>query len=212
MFGYLHDPSFFQSLACHHQCAFSVNKKHVSHFFRRRICCRTVWTYPCKAGMWVCEEDTTRWRWIIIFWFTYCTWKVCPMHYVQDKNSKHYIKTSERFSGTALLILLERRHGSNMERNTAISSEELTEVCTVCEKITTALRRVRLTVGAASLKFNQRVQVDTMFISGRPVIHMIDEVTHFCAGSVFQVQSTKIIWKQNWHISSLVYLRLQSFQ
>lgn len=53
----------------------------------------------------------------------------------------------------------------------------------MCKKIDSAPLRFKLTMGSEERRFNHRVQVGTMFIDGRPVIHMVDEESHFCAAA-----------------------------
>lgn len=94
----------------------------------------------------------------------------------------------------ALQMFSERAIGSKMERNTVKSLEKMKKNCTVCKKTSIAPRRFKLIVGTAGLKFNHRVQVDAMFIHGIPVIHILDEVKHFCVAFFLRNQSTKEIW------------------
>lgn len=48
-----------------------------------------------------------------------------------------------------------------------------------------------LTVGADELIFNHSVQIDTMFMTGKPVLHMVDMDTHFGAATFLLSQSIK---------------------
>lgn len=45
------------------------------------------------------------------------------------------------------------------------------------------------------LRFNHRAMFYTMFIEGRPVLHMVDERSHFQAAGFLRMQSTANIWK-----------------
>lgn len=56
-------------------------------------------------------------------------------------------------------------------------------------------RRFKLTIGTDDLRFNYSVQVDTLFLGGRPVLNMIDMATHFCATSFLKKKSTAEIWR-----------------
>lgn len=67
-------------------------------------------------------------------------------------------------------------------------------------------QRFKLTVGMEDLRFNYSVQVDTMFLHGLPVFHMVDAATHFCAASFLRTQATSYIWKKIQIICTLVYL------
>lgn len=57
-------------------------------------------------------------------------------------------------------------------------------------------RHFRLPEGANDLQSNHRVVFDTMFLKNRPVIHLVDESTHFSAALFLKKKSTKDIWKE----------------
>lgn len=57
--------------------------------------------------------------------------------------------------------------------------ENIKDEYIICTEVLSSLRGFKLTVGTEELKFNDRVQDDTMFIDGRSVITMADEATHF---------------------------------
>lgn len=40
-------------------------------------------------------------------------------------------------------------------------------------------RQFKITIGADDLKFNHIISVDTILIFGKPIIHIVDETTHF---------------------------------
>lgn len=54
--------------------------------------------------------------------------------------------------------------------------------------------------------FNHSVQVDTMFLLVKPVLHMIDMATHFSAATLLRSQSAKEIWPTIQSLWSLVYI------
>lgn len=72
-------------------------------------------------------------------------------------------------------------------------------------------RKFRLTVGEEELRFNQRVIVDNMFINNKPIIHMVDESTHFTAASFLRNQSAEKIWKSIRKLWILTYMGPQTF-
>lgn len=67
-------------------------------------------------------------------------------------------------------------------------------------------RRFKLTIHSEELRFNYRVQVNTMCSSGRPVIHMAEVATHVYAALILRNQSTTENWKSVQKMWSLVYL------
>lgn len=48
-------------------------------------------------------------------------------------------------------------------------------------------------IGTKALRFNHTVQINTIFIQGKPVLHMIDLATHFCAARFLKSQTTETI-------------------
>lgn len=80
------------------------------------------------------------------------------------------------------------------------------ENCRICKEVSSEPRQFKLAARTHELRFNHRVQVDTMYIGGRPAIHMVDEATHFCSASFLHRRSTKNIWKSIRQMWYLVYL------
>lgn len=79
----------------------------------------------------------------------------------------------------ALERLLERSYETNGDTRTLDLLRKITSDCEVCRKLTTAPRRFRLTVGTKDHRCNHYAQLDTMFIQGRAILHMVDEATVF---------------------------------
>lgn len=48
--------------------------------------------------------------------------------------------------------------------------------------------------------------MDTMFLIGRSVLHMVDEATHFCAAVFLKSQTMSTIWKDILLMWTLVYM------
>lgn len=61
-------------------------------------------------------------------------------------------------------------------------------------------------MGTNGLKFNSGVQIQTMFINGSPVTHMVDQATHFLAAAFLERQTLSEIWetiKSLWNLVNL---------
>lgn len=86
------------------------------------------------------------------------------------------------------------------------SLKKVSEDCEVRRRVSSAPRRFELTVETEALSFNHLVQVDTMFIHGCPIVHMVDKETHFCAASFLRSQPSKELWKTIQRMWSLVHL------
>ena len=91
--------------------------------------------------------------------------------------------------------LLRRANPDTLPPQTLKELNKISRDCKTCLKYAQAPRRFRLTIGAEKLRFNHRVVVDTMFINNKPILHMVDEATHFSAACFLRNQSTSEIWK-----------------
>lgn len=74
--------------------------------------------------------------------------------------------------------LLKRAQEKSLDNETRSNIRRLAEDCSTCKKYAPKPRRFRLTVGTKDMRFNHAVQIDTMFLNGRPVCHLVDEATH----------------------------------
>lgn len=97
-------------------------------------------------------------------------------------------------SVAATYKLLRKASTKPLKRGLRRRLEELAEACKVCKRNAAAPRRFKLTVGSDDLSFNHKIIVDTMFIEGRAVLHIIDEATHFTAATFLRKQTAAEIW------------------
>ena len=68
--------------------------------------------------------------------------------------------------------------------------DELTSRCDPCQGIRTAPNRFRVSFGAEHVQFNERVLMDIMYINGDPILHIVDDRTHFSAAQFLPAVST----------------------
>lgn len=107
---------------------------------------------------------------------------------------------------TTLDMLLGGAGGPNFDVKITKSLEKIKKYSKICTKLTSSCQRFKLSVGLEELRFNRQVQADTMFKDERPVIHIFDVVTHFCAASYplerYTMKLEKII-QNMWSLMSL---------
>ena len=84
--------------------------------------------------------------------------------------------------------------------------QRLTDEYSICEKHSRRPRRFKLTLGPDDLKFNSIVAIDFMYLSGKPVLHAVDEATHFTAALFLRSMSSEDVWKALVKCWSDVYL------
>lgn len=79
--------------------------------------------------------------------------------------------------------ILSRAGNDRLTLQTRKVIEKITRQCKVCASYAAAPRRFKVTMGADRLRFDNTVQVDTMFIHSKPVLDMADPFTHFSAAT-----------------------------
>ena len=102
--------------------------------------------------------------------------------------------------------LLKRANDNILDPKVKEAVTKIASDCKVCLRNSTTPRRFKLTTGTDDFRFNHRVIVDTMYIDGRAVIHIIDECTHFVAAEFLKSQSTEEIWKAITRLWLLTYM------
>ena len=98
-------------------------------------------------------------------------------------------------SVNALANLLKRANPEEFTSDVRKTLQNISEKCDICIKHSSKPRRFKLTVGTGDLRFNHTVAVDVMYLSGKAVLHMVDEATHYSAAQFLKKQSTTEVWK-----------------
>ena len=101
--------------------------------------------------------------------------------------------------------LLRRAADRPLDRETKRSIQQIIEDCKTCTERSASPRRFKLTIGTANMRFNHEVQVDTMWINSKPVVHMVDTATHFTAARFINNQSSMEVWKAIRRMWTLLY-------
>ena len=109
-------------------------------------------------------------------------------------------------SVTAMFKLLKRARLQDVDSKTYKAIKDLTKSCRVCARHDRKPKRFKLTVGAEDLSFNHIVAIDTMFIDGKPILHMVDEATHFSVGCWLKNSTSAEVWKSFLRCWSLIYV------
>jgi transposase InsO family protein len=92
--------------------------------------------------------------------------------------------------------ILKRARPEEFSSSTRHALEEIASRCRSCEKQASRPRRFKLTVGAEDLRFNHAILADIMYVEGRPVLHIIDEATHFTAAKFMKSSvSARETWR-----------------
>jgi hypothetical protein len=67
--------------------------------------------------------------------------------------------------------------------------------CRECAKWASRPRRFKLSLGAEDLRFNAVVMVDIMYLERVPMLHIVDQATHFTSARFLENISSENIWK-----------------
>ena len=85
--------------------------------------------------------------------------------------------------------------------NEAVTSETLENLetkvarCEPCQKVVNTPSRFKVSMDAENVRFNSRVCIDIMYIDGKPVLHLVDDATHFSAAPFLSKVSTEAMWE-----------------
>ncbi|CDF37987.1 unnamed protein product [Chondrus crispus] len=109
-------------------------------------------------------------------------------------------------SVSALTNLLKRANPDHMDREVQDVIMRLTKACTTCATHASRPRRFKLTVGTNDLKFNHTLAVDIMTLNGKPLLHVVDEATHYTSAVFLNRQRASDTWKGLLRCWSRVYL------
>jgi len=85
-------------------------------------------------------------------------------------------------SVSALNNVLRRARPAECSNTVKDAIEFLTDRCKVCSELASKPKRFKLTIGTEDARFNSVVAVDIMNLHGKPVLHAVNEATHFCSG------------------------------
>lgn len=97
-------------------------------------------------------------------------------------------------SSSSLAKLLQRARPEQFNADVQKYLEDITKSCVPCQFHSRKPRRFKLAVGTDELRFNHIVAVDVMYIDGEPVLHIVDEATHFMSACFLRNSSTKEVW------------------
>ena len=107
---------------------------------------------------------------------------------------------------SALSNVLKRARPEEMNSNVQKEIEQLTERCRICSELEKKPKRFKLTLGNEDSRLNHCLAVDIMYIQKRPILHLVDEATHFQAACFMKNVSSKETWKAIMRCWCYVYM------
>ncbi len=72
---------------------------------------------------------------------------------------------------------------------------DIAKRCNTCQLHSSRPRRFKVTMGLQDIQFNHCVAVDVMYLNNQPVLHAVDEATHFQSARFMSNMSPDSTWK-----------------
>lgn len=108
-------------------------------------------------------------------------------------------------SSEKLFKLLKRAQPGDATPETLKTLDDINKRCGPCQRIQNGPVRFRVSFGAENVCFNERILMDVMYIDGKPVLHIVDDGTHFGAARFLPDVSTGTIWSTLLKCWSTIY-------
>lgn len=94
-----------------------------------------------------------------------------------------------------LSALLRQANDGKIEARTRAELEQLTAACDVCQRLSKAPGRFRVSMPNDDLVFNRVVLIDLMYLDGRSVMHIVDKDTLFSAAVFTKGERLAELWQ-----------------
>lgn len=98
-------------------------------------------------------------------------------------------------SVSALYNLLKRARPSEANSEVREAIKQITKRCKICSELASKPKRFKLTIGNENQAFNSVVAMDVMYLRGKPVLHIVDEATHFASAMFLKNVTSLEVWK-----------------
>lgn len=108
-------------------------------------------------------------------------------------------------SANKLFNLIKKARPEHATNETLEILKNISKSCDPCQRITTAPKRFRVTLGSEHVQFNEQILIDIMYIDGSPILHVVDSGTKFNAASFLKDKSIETVWKTLMQCWILIY-------
>lgn len=96
---------------------------------------------------------------------------------------------------SALKRVLKRANPSTCDNQTKKAIHNIVESCRTCQQFSSKPKRFKLTIGTDDLQFNHIIAADIMYIHNKPILHVVDEATHYMAAIFMRKVNSEETWK-----------------
>ena len=122
-------------------------------------------------------------------------WSVSDSSFYTEPELRKLHRVFGHPSVTALKYLLRRADPGGLNDDVKTAVHDITKQCMTCATYAAKPRRFKVTIGTDELKFNHILAVDIMYINNKPVIHVVDEATHYQAALFLRRVNAEETWK-----------------
>ena len=122
-------------------------------------------------------------------------WRSQDMSFYTEPELKRLHRVFGHPSVTALKHLLRKADPEKFNTEVKEALHAIVKECMICAKHAAKPRRFKLTIGTDDLQFNHILAVDITYINGKPVIHVVDEATHYQAALFLKRVTAEETWK-----------------
>ena len=126
--------------------------------------------------------------------FLYYRWKP-DLHLYTYGELKKLHRSFGHPTVSALQKMLKPSRPAEMTNEVKQAVQEIVNNCQTCNELASKPMRFRLSIGAENSRFNHVILADIMYIDQKPVLHVIDEATHFSSATFLPRVTSKDVWK-----------------
>lgn len=134
----------------------------------------------------------------------YLTWPDEILYTQEELRKVHrhfYHPDSQR-----LFSVLRRANPEECSSQTLAELEDVEEECDICQRLSKAPSRFRVSMPHDSITFNRLLFCDLMFLEGKPVLHCVEKDTKFNVAAFLTGESVDDVWRTYQMIWSLKYV------
>lgn len=99
-------------------------------------------------------------------------------------------------SASTLYNVLKRARPKEVSESVKGALHRLNTRCEICFEMANRPKRFELTVGNEDARSSHSVAADVVYIRTCPVLHVVDEATHFSAALFLRNMPSRKIWKK----------------
>lgn len=109
-------------------------------------------------------------------------------------------------SASKLYNLLCRTEKNKLPSSTLQTLKEITKACSTCQKSSKSPHRFRVSYPPDTCVFNHELEIDPVWLKGKPTLHVVDTHTHFSSAMFIPSKTSEAIWNKFIHCWAATYI------